>query len=62
MTHSCLALSAQFATKALCMLQGKNMHQACMDISKLAQPVFNGSDADVLACEAKVDSKVSSDA
>ena len=49
-------------TEALCMLQGKTTHQACMDIYKLAQPVFNGTDANVLACEARVDSKVCSEA
>lgn len=41
-----------------CVLQGTKIQQAYMDIYKLARPIFSGIGADVLACEARIDSKV----
>ena len=53
-----IALPHGLYEQNLCMWQGKKIQQAYMDICKLARPVFNGIGADVLACEARIDSKV----
>lgn len=43
-----------------CAFQGKGVHNSYMDVYKLARPVFNGIDADMPACEARISSKVPS--